>query len=164
MSVRVTNFARKDVVLNESPHKFSRHFLVGMAHEDRLLIVRYRIVFKWSCISRHLDRTEKVLDFLFHLVNIDVTYDYDTLKIRTIPLSVVVAKFAILEVVDNFDSTDRKAFAILAAWIDLSTMLFDHASDSIAKTPFFVDNAAFLVDFGIFKKKCACPVVKDKHT
>ena len=115
-------------------------------------------------VLRHLDGREYFLDLALDIVDVDIADNNDALKVGTIPGLVVVAKSLRLEVVDNFHGADRQAVAIFQAGIERRKNLLENALRAfVAAAPFFVDNAALLVDLIRFEKKSVGPVVENEQ-
>ena len=151
--------------------------LIDMAEHDGLLLILLDIdnhtvvIVHWivdalGSILGHGDGRENLLDLLLHLVYVDITHDDNSLKVRAIPLLVIVAQVLIREVVDDVHRTDRHAILVLGTFVDfrhglLHESLNGHTGTTCA--PLFVDDTTLLVDLGIFEQQIVTPVVEHQQ-
>ena len=99
-------------------------FLVLFDVDDHFLVVTNGIVDAFGSLLRHGDRGEDLLDFLLHLVDINIAHYDDGLQVGAIPLLIVVAQVLVREVIDNLHRADRQTVLIFRALIDLWHSLF----------------------------------------
>ena len=132
---------------------------------DRLVIIGHLVIDALSRIFGHFDTTEQLFNACFHLSSVEVTDNDDGLVVGTIPFMVVVAQVLVGEVHNDLHSTNGETVGILAA--------LEHNGDNllhntplciVASTPFFVDNATLVVDFGFLQEDIASPIVEHPKT
>ena len=152
--------------------------LIEMAQHDRLFgvlldIYNHRIVVvDWivlplGSILGHRNRREKLLDFLLHLIHVDIAHHYNSLQVRTIPLVIIVAQILIREVVDHIHRTNGHAVLVLGAAIHLWQRQLHHSLYGTSGTtcaPHFMNHASFLVYLFVFEQQIVTPVVQDEQT
>ena len=115
-------------------------------------VCRETIARTFATVGASWDWREEVFDFFLHLVNIDIAYNYNALKVWTVPKFVVVAESLVCEVVDNGGIANYVSFGILRACIFYFVAFAPHTALScVALTPFFADYATFVVDFFFLK-------------
>ncbi len=143
-----------------------RLFLVGGESHDRLGIVRNLDILPHAWINRCGDGAENLLDLSLNLIDIYVTYDNNSLLIRTIPLFIIVTKHLVWEVVDNLHSTDRKSVAVtVAVRIQSRKNLLVHPHLGVHScTPLLVDHSPLVVDVLVGEQKAVSPVVEYPQT
>ena len=113
------------------------------------------------------DGREDLLDFLLHLVHVDVAHHYDSLQVGAIPLVIVVAQVLIGEVVHDVHRADGHAVLILRTLVDLRHGLLHQSLYGLAGTagaPLFVYHAALLVYLLVLQQQEVAPVVQDEQT
>ena len=136
-----------------------------MNRYDRLLVVRNREEYALAWILYSLDVCKCVLDLVLYLIHIYITYDNDSLKVRTIPLLVVVTKCLVREVHNDVHSTDRHTVSVLTSRVNLLEGFFLHTHHgTTTHTPFLIDDTTLLVNLLVFEEKVVAPVVKDEET
>ena len=131
--------------------------------DNHLVVVVHGIVNALGGLLGHGDGREHLLDFLFHLVHVDVTHDDDGLQVRTIPLVVIVTQVLIGEVVNDIHRADGHAVFIFCPLIDDGQDIFLHALHGHSRTagaPLLVDDAALLVNLLIFEQQVVAPVMQ----
>ena len=140
------------------------HFFVGADIDKRFLIVCYRIVDTFGRIYRSFYVCEYFFKFGFNFIYVDVTYNNDTLQVRTIPFGVIIADILIREVVDNVNASDRHTVWIFRIRIHRRLCIgHDTEHAAVTASPFFADYATFFVYFLVSKVDGTRPVVKDKQ-
>ena len=80
---------------------------------------------------------------------------------------VVVAEVFIGEMVHNVHGADGHTILILRTFVDDGEGILHHAlcgHTSAARTPFFVDDAPFLVNLLVGEQEVVAPVVEDKES
>ena len=100
------------ITLKHQLHDAILHLLVFIDHKNSLLIVGHGFSHHRGRILGHLDRSKEVLDFLLHLIYVNITHYYDGLIIWTVPFFIVSTQHLGLEVIDDFHQTDRHAVAV----------------------------------------------------
>ena len=139
--------------------------LVNLLRENHLLVVLYRIVDALGGVLCLLYFLEYLLDFLFHIINVNVADNYNTLQVGAVPLLIVVAQSLMREVVDNLHCTYRKAFAVAAAREDVSKHAFLHTHHrSVAAAPLLMDYTTLLVNLFACECKAVGPVTENPET
>ena len=142
-------------------------FAILLDIDNHLLIVVHRIVFALGSILRHRDGREEFLDFLLHLIHIDVAHHNDGLQVRAIPLVIVVAQVLVGKVIDDIHRTDGHAVLILGALIHLGHGLLHqplYGTSGTALAPLFMNHAALLVNFLVFQQQVVAPVMQNEQT
>ena len=135
--------------------------LIYLLRENHLFVVINLVVFALGWFLGLLDCLEDLLYLLLHRINVNVTYDDDSLKVGAIPLLVVVAQSLVWEVVDDLHCTDWQAAAVTATGEDVGEHAFLHAHHcSVASAPLLVDNAAFAVNLLLVKCETIGPVMQ----
>ena len=145
----------------------NRLFLVFLDVDNHLLIVGHRIINTFGCLLRHWDRRENLLDFLLHLINIDIAHNNYCLQVRAIPLLIIVAQVLIREVVYDVHRADRHTVFVLGSLINLGHSLLHESLNGHTGTtcaPLFVNNTTLLIDFGILKQQIVTPVMQNQQT
>ena len=135
--------------------------------DNHRVVVVHRIIDALGTFLRQGDRRENLLHLLLHLVDIEVTYHNNSLKVRTIPFLVVVTEVLIGEVVDNIHRANGQTVFILRTFINLRHSLFHQSLNGhtcSAGAPFLMDNAAFLIYLLVFQQQIVAPVVQNQQT
>ena len=135
--------------------------------DNHRVVVVHRIIDALGTFLRQGNRRENLLHLLFHLVDIEVAYNDNSLKIRAIPFLVVVTKVLIREVVDNIHRTNGQTVFIFRTLINLRHSLFHQSLNGhtcSAGAPFLMDNAAFLIYLLVFQQQIVAPVVQNQQT
>ena len=146
-------------------HNAILHLLILVNDNDGLGIVGHSLSHDGSRILWHLDGREEFLDFLLHLVHVEVTYYDDSLVVGTIPLLVVVAQHLRLEVVDNLHQTDGHAVTILRARIQLGQVALKHSHHGTGtQTPLLMNHTTLLLNLLGLQQQAISPVVQDEQT
>ena len=135
--------------------------------DNHLVVVTHGIIDTLSGFLGHGDGRVDFLDFLFHLVHVDVTHHNDGLQVGAIPLLVIVAQVLIGEMVNDVHRADGHAVLIFCSPVDDGQDIFLHALHGHSRTagaPFLMDDAAFLVNLLILEQQVMAPVVKYQQT
>ena len=152
-------------MLKHDLHHIVLLFLILVDHDNGFGVVGHLFVDHLCCIGGSSgDGAKHFLDFLHGVVHINVAHHNHGLVVGTIPLLIVVAEFFVFEIVDHTHQTDRHALAILRTRVEFFEVAFQQAlAGSRAQAPFFVNHAAFLVDFLIFQEQAIRPVFDDEQ-
>ena len=113
------------------------------------------------------DLTEKFLDFLLHHIHIEVAHNHDGLKIRPVPLLIIVAQISVRKVINNIHTADRHTIFIFASLVDFWHHILHHALHGHTGTPvspLFMNNTTFLVYLLRFEIDILTPVVEYQKT
>ena len=142
-------------------------FLILLDGDNHLVIVGHGVIDALSRIHRLGNQREKSLDFLLHLIDVNVAYHHDGLQVGTIPLLIVVAQVLIRKVVDDVHRTDGQTVLILGALVDgghgvLHQPLHGHAGTTGA--PLLVNDTTLLVNLLVFQQDVVAPVVEHQQT
>ena len=152
-------------------------FLIQVAQDDGLLgilpdgdnhlvVVIHGIVDALSRFLGHGDGRENLLDFLLHLVHVDVTHDDDGLQVGAVPLLVIVAQVLIGEMVDDVHRADGHAVLVFRPAVDDGQDVLLHALHGHSRTagaPFLMDDAALLVNLLVLEQQVVAPVVEHQQ-
>ena len=134
---------------------------VAAYYVDGFYIIGYGKVGAFGRILGHFDGREEFFDASFHLVDVDVTDNDDSLIVGTVPFVVVVAQVLVGEVHHYFHRTDRQTVGILASCKHLGQdFLYDTPVGVVAGTPLFVYHTALAVYLIVFEQDGARPVVQ----
>ena len=118
-----------------------------------------------SLVLRILDSCKEFLYFCFYMVNINISYNDNSLVRWMIPLVIVINKFLSLEIVNNTHQTNWIAKSILATRIESRKIALKHTAwCTCTQTPLLVNNTTFLVYLLLFKTQSCRPVTKDEQT
>ena len=134
--------------------------LVLVDDDDRLGIVGHVHLLQFGSIGTGLGNLrEHCLDFLLHLVDVDVTDHDDALVVGAVPLLVVLLQEWTLKVVDNLHQTDRHTVAVLRAGIEFGQVALQHTHlGRRAQSPLLVYDAALLLNLLLFQEQAVGPV------
>ena len=140
--------------------------LVFLDGDNHRVVVGHGVVHPLGPVLGQGDGAEEALDFLLHLVHIDVAHHDHGLQVGPVPFLVVVAQVLVGEVVYHVHRPDGHAVLILRSLVDggqgiLLHALHGHASP--AGAPFLMDHATLLVDLGILEQDVVAPVVKHEE-
>ena len=141
--------------------------LILLDVDNHLVVIGYWIVDTLGSLLWHWDRREDFLDYLLHLINVEIANNDDGLQIGAIPLLIVVAQVIIREVVYNVHRADRHAVFVLGTFINLWHSLLHKALNGHSGTtcaPLLVDDTTLLVDLGILKQQIVAPIVQNQQT
>ena len=147
------------VRFKHNPTDLNGEFLVGIISIDRLLIVRDRGILTRCRILLRLDAGEELDYLLLHLVNVEITYDDDTLEIGAIPLMIIIADSLRREVLYDFHLADRHLAILILLVYDREDSLIHTIHSVIARAPLLFDHATFGVDLVSVESDGAAPVV-----
>ena len=131
--------------------------------DNHLVIITHWIIDALGGLLGHGDGRENLLDFLLHLVHIDVTHDYDGLQVGAIPFLVIITQVLVGEMVNDVHRADGHAVLIFCTLIDDGQDILLHAlhgHSCPAGAPFLVDNAALLVNLLVLEQQVMAPVVE----
>ena len=151
---------------------FHQHFhnivallLILVDDKNSLVIVGHRIGRHQGTVLRQHNRREKRLDFLFDLININITHHDDGLIVRTIPFLVVCLQERTLEVVDNLHQSDRHAMTVFRVRIQLGQVALQHTHlGTGTQSPLLVNHATFLLYFLLFQQQSISPIEEYQQT
>ena len=85
--VGCAKFARHSVVFELDSELSKLSLFVGVDSYMRSSVLRKSIARTFAAVSTSRDWREEINDFFLHFVNVDITYDYDTLEVWTITAS-----------------------------------------------------------------------------
>ena len=114
------------VGLYEHLNEIDSLLLVLVNYNDWLSVVGHCLGNNRCGVLWHLDRAEHILNLLLYIINVDITYNDDSLIVRTIPLLIVVAQLLILEIVNHRHQTDGVSHSILTSRIDSRQIALKH--------------------------------------
>ena len=138
---------------------------VGAYAVESAFVVGYGLIGAGFGVGGHFDGGEHLLDFAFDAVYVDVTHHYDSLLVGAIPCLVIVAQGLRLEVVHHIHDADGQTAAIFGGGEEVWEYALEDAHLALhAATPFFMDYAAFFVDFLGGKCQVVGPVVEYEQT
>ena len=144
-----------------------RLLLILLDGNNHLVVVCHRIVDALGRILMRLDLAKELLDFLLHLIHIEITHHDDSLEVWAIPLLVIITQVLVREVIDDVHISDRKTVLILGSLVYLWHHVLHHALHRHARAsvaPLLVDDATFLVYLLGFQVDKLAPVVEHQET
>ena len=100
---------------------------VGHVFEQGSVEGRDSVCLLWNRIFLRRNVREDSLDLLFHLVDIEISYHYYCLKVRTVPLVVEVQDFFPFEAVDDFEGADHGSFRLFCSLVYQSGLFRCHS-------------------------------------
>ena len=135
--------------------------------DNHFLVVGNGVIDALGGIFRLRNLRKELFDFLLDLVHVDVADNDNSLKVRAIPLLIIVAQILVGEVIDDFHRADGQAILVFRTFVDARHHVFRHSlhrHSCASRAPFLVDNTAFLVDFLVFEQNVVAPVVQHEQT
>ena len=106
-------------MLHIKSHVTEWQFLVFTKDVKGLGIIRNRLCYNLSGISRNDYSIPELLDLILDVVYINIAHNDDTLVIWAIPLLVIIAQCLIRELIYNLHQTDWQTLTILRVRIEL---------------------------------------------
>ena len=134
--------------------------------DNHFLVVCHGKVDALGTLLRQRNGRESLLDFLFHLVYVEVADHDNGLQVGPIPLLVIVAQILIREVVDDFHRADGQAVFVLCTCIHFRHGQFHESLDGLsgtARTPLLMNDTALLVYLVVLQQQIVAPVVQHQQ-
>ena len=139
--------------------------LIFLDRSQRLFVIGHRDNLALGSISGSgSDVGKHILYLLLNLVGVNIAHNNKTLKVGTIPTTVVRTQIIVREVHDDVHGTNGHTVGIATANKQIleGCLLHTHHGRT-AHTPLFVDNATLLVYLLILEQEVMAPIVQNQQ-
>ena len=160
----VTGIRIREAVLVDEFHRLVADLRIGLVRVHRFGLCRRDAGILGGGIHRRGNVGKPGAHAGFHLVEIDVTHDGDSLQVRPVPFMIEVQDLLALETVDHLQRADHGTVRMLRPLVDEVRLAAHHpVAGFVAEAPLLADHAAFRIEVGLLAGDVARPVVQDQQ-